>query len=188
MKTLYTVIEKLVMLELLEKGKLPAFVNNVGYSQECCDLVFEVVSEGNDGLKSLFPCVHCKYEEFADALTERFPINWQTHMYLMLEVDEEDICSMDHSVLLELSRFNGAVDEEDSAYFELLTNSMNSGFKFGVEDDARAMYFAMNVSLDNVKGYMLLNPDFDPEDCEDVQMVTDVSAGDLERAIKSSVF
>lgn len=189
MITLYTVIEKSQMLAMLQNDKLPAFINNVRYSQSCCDTIFCTVANGCLELEHLLPCICCDDNEFVEALTERFPINWQTHMYLMLQVDEDAVCHLNHGTLLELSALpEPCTTEETIQYQQLLLSSVENDFSFGVGNKSSHINFVINVKLADVKGYMLLDQDFDPEESTELHMDTNVTAANIQNAIKSSVF
>lgn len=187
MSKLYTVVEKSLVLKLLQTHEVPKIINNIGYSNSCNETIFEIASDSFLSLNSILPCIYVEDDEFAEALTERFPINWQTHMYLLVDVDESRVFNLKHSVLLDLSTLPEPIDtEEMERYHSLLLNDVNSDFKLGIGKDAASINFLTDLEVGDICGYLILDEDFDPHEDTDVKMSCDMKT--LQEAVRSSVF
>lgn len=189
MSRLFTVVEKELVLNLLKKAELPKFVNNIGYSQSCCDTVFEVAEESYFTLGNILPCIKCDDSDFAEALTERFPINWKTHMYLRVDIDDDRVFNIKHSVLLDLSSLPEPIDtEEAEQYHQLLLSDLNSDFNLGVSNNPGDINFLTDFAFEDITGFLILDADFDPHEDTDVKITAEISRKSLEEAVQSSVF
>ncbi len=186
---LFTVVEKETVLAVLQHSRLPEFINNIGYSKSCCETICSTAEDCFMSLDCILPCIVCNSSEFAEALTERFPLNWKTHMYLQLDVDEDRVFHLQHSTLLELSALpEPCTTEETIQYQAILLNAITNEFALGFSRDAGEINFLVGLQFEDLTGFMILDEDFDPHEDVSVDMSTNISSKDLQNAIKSSVF
>lgn len=186
---LFTVVEKETVLAMLQHSRLPEFINNIGYSKSCCKTICSTADDCYMSLGCILPCIVCDNSEFAEALTERFPLNWKTHMYLQLDVDEDRVFHLQHSTLLELSALpEPCTTEETIQYQAILLNAITNEFALGASSNAGDINFLVGLQCEDLTGFMILDEDFDPHEDTSASMSTNVSGNDLQNAIKSSVF
>ena len=187
MSRLFTVVEKKQVLALLD-GKHLGFVNNVGYSKSCADAIVEAAGESFGGLGSVLPCVWCEDDYVSETLTMRFPVNWTTHMFLMLNTESAKVFNLKHETLLELSALpEPCTTEETIAYRNILLSAIDNEFNLGECKDNAAMNFITEFGFGDIQGFLILDEDFDPhEDGAAMRVVG--SRAEIEAAIKSSIF